>query len=467
MDYDVVIIGGGPGGYVCAIRAAQLGLRTAVVENRELGGACLNRGCIPVKAMLHSADIYRQVETAEQFGIAAQEPALNMEKLMTYRDGISEKLRDGVSQLLEANGVDVFTGTGCIPAAGRVELKGKEGRREISCKNIVIATGSLPSVPPIPGADGEGVFTSDDLLALKDHIPRSMAIIGGGVIGMEFAQIYSIFGTKITVMESESRILPMMDKDISRSLTVQWKKRGLEIAAGAIVKEIKKTEKGYIVRFLQKGKEKEHHVECVLIAVGRKANTEGLFAGTMSVEMDRGRIVTDDQFQTSVKSIYAIGDVTSKIQLAHVASAQGKTVAEILAGAEIETNLSVTPSCVYTSPEIACVGMTEAEARKEGWKIRCGRYLTTFNGKTLISGGGRGFVKLIFEEESGEILGAQLMCERATDMIGELATAMANHITAKDLLRAMRAHPTVNEAIGEAAEDSLGRAIHVMPPRRK
>lgn len=467
MDYDVVIIGGGPGGYVCAIRAAQLGLKTAVVENREWGGTCLNRGCIPVKAMLHSAEIYRQVETAGQFGILTQKPSVDMERLMAYRDGVSQKLRDGVSQLLKANGVTVLKGTARIPEEGKVEVEGEEDRLEISCKNIVIATGSVPSVPPIPGAGGEGVFTSDDLLNLRDHIPETMVIIGGGVIGMEFAQIYSTFGTKITVMEAESRILPMMDKDISRSLSAEWKKRGLEIAAGAVVKEIKNTKKGPVVRFLQKGEEKEQQAECVLIAVGRKANTEGLFAGAVSVEMERGRIVTNGQFQTSVGSIYAIGDVTSKVQLAHVASAQGKTVAEILAGAETETDLSVVPSCVYTSPEIACVGMTESEARKEGRKVRCGRYLTASNGKTLISGGGRGFVKLVFDEEGGQILGAQLMCERATDMIGELATAVANHMSAEDLLRAMRAHPTVNESIGEAAEDSLGRAIHAMPSRRR
>lgn len=467
MDYDVVIIGGGPGGYVCAIRAAQLGLKTAIVENREWGGTCLNRGCIPVKAMLHSAEIYHQVETAGQFGISAQKPSVDMEKFMAYRDSVSQKLRDGVLQLLKANGVAVFAGTACISAVGRVELEGEKDRQEILCKNIVIATGSVPSIPPIPGAAGNGVFTSDDLLNLRDHIPETMVIIGGGVIGMEFAQIYSTFGTKITVMEAESRILPMMDKDISRSLSAEWKKRGLEIVAGAVVKEIKKTEKGCVVRFVQKEKEKEQQAECVLIAVGRKANTEGLFAGEMSVEMERGRIVTDEQFQTSVKSIYAIGDVTSKIQLAHVASAQGKMVAEILAGAKNEMDLSVVPSCVYTSPEIACVGMTEAEARKEERRVRCGRYLTASNGKTLISGGGRGFVKLVFDEENGEILGAQLMCERATDMIGELATAVANHMNSEDLLRAMRAHPTVNEAVGEAVEDSLGRAIHVMPSRRR
>ena len=455
MKYDVMIIGAGPGGYICAEKAAKLGLQVAIAENRELGGTCLNRGCIPTKAMLHSAKLYQSIKNSEEFGIKSGKPSVDMEQVYQYKEEVSGKLREGIGHLFQANRITHFQGKAVLEKDGTVTVYEQDKVEIIECENVVLATGSVPAKIPIPGIDAEGVLTSDELLELKDHLPESLVIIGGGVISVEFAQIFSSFGTKVTMIEVMPQILPMMDKEISRSMTRLLKNRDIEVYTSAKVIEICEDTTGLNVSFEEKGIRKTICGEKVLVAVGRNSNLEEVLGEGVTLKMERGKIVIDENFKTSMDHVYAIGDVTKSVQLAHVASAQGKRVAEYLAGKESLTDLSVIPYCVYTSPEIASVGMTEQEAKSLKKKVKAGKAITSANGKSMLAHDERGFVKLVFEKESHELLGAQFMCARATDMIGEMATAVANKLTAEQLLAAMRAHPTINEMIGEAVEDAI------------
>lgn len=466
MKYDLLVIGAGPGGYVCAIRAAQLGLKTAVAERRETGGTCLNRGCIPAKTLLHSAELYRNVLNGAKFGITAENPKINVEKVFERKNEVSAKLREGINRLFKANKIDFYSASAKILGEGKALLSSDGEEEIIECKSIVIATGSAPALIPVEGADLDGVLTSDGLLQMNDRIPEKLVIIGGGVIGMEFAEAYSAFGSEVTIIEAMPEILPMMDKDISRNLSVIMKKRGVNIHTSASVNKIEKTDEGLCVHFSGKTGEKTAVCDTVLIAAGRKANTEGLFGEGVNILTERGRILTDENMMTNINNIYAIGDVTMGIQFAHAASAQGIFAAEHIAGKKSCTDLSVIPSCVYTSPEIASVGLTESEAKKKGISVKKGKFMMSANGRALINDDERGFVKVIFDSETGCLKGAQLMCSRATDMVGELAGAIANKMTAEQLLKAVKAHPTFSEAIAEAIEDSMGRAVHVAPKIR-
>lgn len=457
MKFDVMIIGAGPGGYVCAEKAAKLGLNVAIAENRELGGTCLNRGCIPAKAMLHSAQLYQSIKNSQEFGIKSQEPEVDMEQVYLYKESVLEKLRGGIAQLFQENNITCFHGRAVLEKDGTVTVYEAEKVEKVECKNVVLATGSVPAKISIPGIQCEGILTSDDLFQIRDHLPESLVIVGGGVISVEFAEVFSSFGTKVTIIETMPQILSTMDKEISRRMAMILKKRGVEIFTDAKVMEISKDAAGLCVCFKEKGMQKTTTGEKILLAVGRIANTEEVLGEGVSLEMEKGKIVTDENSKTSMEHVYAIGDVTECVQLAHVAFAQGKKVAAILAGKESEIDLTVIPSCVYTSPEIATVGITEQEAKALKQKVKIGKAITSANGKSVITHEGRGFVKLVFEKESHVLLGAQFMCARATDMIGEMATAIANRLTAEQLLRAMRAHPTINEMIGEAIEDAVSK----------
>lgn len=500
VKYDLIVIGAGPGGYVCAIRAAQLGLKTAVIEKGEVGGTCLNRGCIPVKALLHSAEIYRTIAGAGKFGIRTEGASVDVKAVFARKDEVSAQLRGGVETLFKANGIDLYRASARVTGGHKIALTYEEkdlteessikkAEQELAYENLVIASGSVPAIPPVPGIEEEGVLTSDSLLKMDEKIPESLVIIGGGVIAVEFAQVYLSFGTKVTILEMMPQILPNMDKDIARGLAALLKKEGVDICTGVQVTGIRKENGRLIVTFSRKEKEQEISCENVLAAVGRRAYTEGLFGEECreQIRTEKGKIITDKNLATSLPDVYAIGDVTPGVQLAHSASAQGICVAEYLAAKAAEKkeldgeisdrsftipesgsiDLQVVPACVYTSPEIACVGLTEKQAVSAGYKVRCGKYMTAGNGKSVIRDEPRGFVKVVFDEETDRLLGAQLMCARATDMIGELATAIANAMTSRQLLRAMRAHPTVNEAIGEAIEASHKMSVHTVPsPKR-
>lgn len=466
QHYDVMVIGAGPGGYVAAIRAAKLGLHVAVVEEDRAGGTCLNRGCIPAKAMIHAAETYRSAREADQFGVESGRVSFDYGKILAYKEETTDALVQGVEQLLAGNGVDRLAGKGTLLAGKKVRVTTEEKEEVYVADHIILAAGSKPLLLPIPGMDLPGVLTSDGLFRLQE-CPESLAIIGGGVISVEFATAFAGFGTKVTILEALPRLVPNLDKEISQNLKMILKKRGVDIHTSASVQEVAEEDGRYVLRFTEKEQKREVSARYVLCAVGRVPNTEGLFAEDALPDMERGRVLVDEKFETSIPGVYAIGDLIFGMQLAHTASAQGTVVAEHLAGKSASVDLSVVPSCVYTDPEIASVGLTEEDAKEQGIPVRVGKFIMSANGKSLISKEERGFVKILAAEESGVILGAQMMCARATDMIGELATAVANGLTAKQLLRGMRAHPTYNEGIGEALEELEGGAIHVMPRRKR
>ena len=461
-DFQVIVIGAGPGGYVAAIKCARLGLKTAIVESRDVGGTCLNRGCIPTKSLLHSAEVYHAVTHCEGLGITTGEVSFDFAKMQAKKAEVVTKLRTGVEGLLAANKIEILRGLGVIEGQGSVRV----GETVYSTDNIIIATGSTPARPPIPGLDLPDVITSDELLEETDAFDPSLVIIGGGVIGVEFASVYATLGCAVTVVEAMPRILPTLDADIAQNLNMILRKKGVKVNAGAMVKQITKTEEGLCVEFEAKGKLQTVTAGKVLVAIGRRPNTAGLFAEGVSLDMERGRIVVNDRFETSLPGVYAIGDSSSKIQLAHVASAQGIAVAEIIAGHAPSMRLDLVPSCIYTSPEIASIGMTEAEATERGIAVKCGKFMMHGNGKTIIAGGERGFIKVVSDAESGKVLGAQLMCERATDMLSEITTAIVGGMTVAQMQNVMRPHPTFNEGVTEAFEDVTGQSIHSAPPRK-
>jgi dihydrolipoamide dehydrogenase len=460
--YDLAVIGAGPAGYVGAIHAARLGKSVLLIERGEAGGVCLNRGCVPTKALLHSAEIYSEVKNAERLGITVKDVSLDYAKLSARKDEIVARLRAGIEGLLSANGVEVVSGQAKVVASDTVTENGER----IKTDKILIAVGARPAKLPIEGADLPNVMTSDELLE-SDRLPESIVIIGGGVIGIEMASLFSALGSRVTVIEAAGRILPPFDVELSRSLSASLKKRGVTFATDALVKRIEKTDGGLACVYEEKGEEKRAEGKRVLVSVGRKPNTEDLFADGFSVKTERGYIVADENGETSVKGVYAAGDVVFGLpQLAHAASASATNAVHSMHGETKPYDIGVIPSCVYTSPEIACVGLNEKEAAENGIAAVSGKFIMSANARTLIATDERCFIKLVFESETRRLIGAQLMCERATDMIGELATALANGLGDKELLRAVKAHPTFSEGIAEAAEDAFGGALHAAPKRR-
>lgn len=462
MDFDWIVLGAGPGGYEAAIRAAQLGQKVALVEKGEVGGTCLNRGCIPTKALLHGVAQVDSLSRMKAWGIQAENVSYDLKRMYERKDEIVSALRQGISQLLSQNKIELIKSQGVIVDSHTVLVEGKT----YTAGRILIATGSVPLRPAIPGIDLPGVVTSDELLAAPP-VMKSMVIIGGGVIGVEFATMFAALGVQITILEAMDRLLPQMDREISQNLSMILKKRGVSICTGAKVTLIEKEADGALtVRYEGKDTQGKASGDAVLCAIGRRAYTGGLFEEGFSLEMDRGRIVTDENHQTSMPCVYAIGDVTGGFQLAHAASAQGIACVEQTAGITPHINERIVPACVYTEPEIACVGLTADEAKAKGMEIRTGKYVLTGNGRTMIAGGERGFVKLVVDGKTDTILGAQLMCERATDMVNEMTLAVANGFTREQLLQAIRPHPTFSESITEALESVEGKAIHMAPPRR-
>lgn len=468
MDtFDLVVIGGGPGGYVAAIRAAKLGLKTALVEERQIGGTCLNRGCIPTKTLMHSAQTYRELQNLEKIGLSVEHPSFDMQRIHERKDEVVSQLQKGIAGLLAANGVTCIPGRGTILGPGRVQVTEPQDTILLETKHILVATGSKPSLPPIPGIDLAGVLTSDDLLEGEPPQFQKLLIIGGGVIGVEFATIYASLGYSVEMVEAMERILPPFDKELAQSAAMNLKKLGVKIHTGARVSALEKRDGGLCCLFTEKGKEQSAQADAVLVAIGRKARIDGLLGPDVRLELENGHIVTDPAFRTSLPGVFAIGDVTGGISLAHMASAQGVAAAELLAGQRPSVDLNVVPSCVYTAPEIAAVGLTEAQAQAAGHAVKTGKYLMTGNGKTLLTSGERGFIKVVADGETGRILGAQMLCDRATDMIGEFATAIVNGLTAEDLSKVIRPHPTYGEGVTEAVEDVFGAAVHVQPKRKR
>lgn len=442
-QYDVIVVGAGPGGYVCALRAAQLGQKVALVEAQALGGTCLNMGCIPTKTLLH--------EAAKGEGFSA---------MHARRDEVTASQRAGIEALMKAGGVTVFYDRAQIEAGPAVRLAG-DGMR-LTGKAVVVATGAVPAIPPIPGADAPGVVTSDDLLRHTPELPKDLLIIGGGVIGVEMASLYAAQGVRVTLIEALPRLLANMDKEIGQSLAMQFKKDGITVVTGAAVQHIAESDDGLRVTYDHKGKTVEVMADQVLIATGRRPATADLFAADATPEMDRGQIKVGADFATSLPGLYGIGDVRGGIQLAHHASAQGKALAEILAGKTPEQRLDIIPSCVYTQPEIATVGLDAQQAKEAGIDVIIGKFGMGGNAKTVIDDVGRSFIKLVFRADDHALIGAQMLCGRASDLIAVAVVAMSAGMTAEQLAASVFPHPTYSEGIGEAAEAALGACVHVI-----
>ncbi len=453
-EYDLVIIGAGPGGYETALEAAgTYGMKTALIEKEALGGTCLNHGCIPTKTLLHSADLYRQMKECDRFGLHAEGVSFDMEKIQDRKTEVLDTLRSGIAMLMKQKKVDVIEGTGRILDPHTVEVSAPDGAaKTLDTEYILIATGSKAAMPPIPGADLPGVVTSDELLEKRD-LPGHLLIIGGGVIGMEFASVYSAFGVKVTVLEALPRIISNMDKELSQSLKMLMKKRGVTITTGARVEEIHEApgKEGWLeCIYTEKDKPQTVQADCILICTGRRPNTEGLFGPDFTAETERGRILTDPDGRTSVPGIYAIGDVTGGMMLAHAATAMGRNALAAMKQIPAPVRQDVIPSCIYTDPEIASVGITIEQAGNLGIDADSHKIVMSANGKTVLSAQERGFIKVVYEKETRKILGAQMMCARASDMISEFAEAIVHGLTMEQMFSVVRPHPTFCEAITEA-----------------
>ena len=456
-EFNLTVIGGGPGGYAAAIRASQLGLKVALVEEAELGGTCLNRGCIPTKSLLHSSELYSMTRHFSEFGIEIKDLAFNYTKAASKKHAVVKQLRRGVEALVKNSGCCIFAGRGLIKSTHTVEVTGKD-HRIITTDNIIIATGSMPSIPPIPGIESARVLVSDDVLNLKE-CPEKVVIIGGGVIGMEFATIFNALGKAVTVVEMTGTILSGVDVEISEICRKIIERKGVAIFTESKVMSLK-SDSGTICIFENNGTEMGIEADMVIVAAGRKPKTEGIGLENIGILTEQGFINVNERMETSIKGIYAIGDITGKPMLAHVATAQGLVVASNAAGKDKIMNYSVIPACIYTNPEIATVGLTEAEALKKGLSIKIGRFPISANGKSIIMGEKEGLAKLIADADTGEILGAHIIGPRATDMIAEICIAMKLESTIEEVADTIHPHPSISEIIMEAAHDIEGLCIH-------
>jgi dihydrolipoamide dehydrogenase len=459
-QYDLVIIGGGPGGYVAAIRAAQLGAKVALVEKKWIGGVCLNAGCIPTKALLHAAGLYAEArEHGERFGVEFTGLRVNVAAMMRYKQEVVEKLVGAVEELLETNEVAVWRGAGSLLSANqvRVQMPGGE-RRDLQAGRIIVATGSVAATLPVPGADLPGVIDSSGALELAE-IPGSIVVVGGGVIGVEFASLYNMLGSRVTILEMMPTLLPgVCDTKIARRLLLALSRRGIEVETEARVQAIAGSGGALAVHYGEDGRATG---EYVLLAVGRRPYSAGLGLEALGVEMDGAAVKVNEYLETNVPGIYAIGDVTGAPMLAHAAMLEGRLAAEnALRGNEQRVDYHAVPNAVFSRPEVAVVGLSAAEARKQGYRVKSGQFPTSSNPRAAIMEQAEGQIELICEADGGKVLGMQIIGPGATDLIAEGALAVAVGATAADIARTAHTHPTLAEAVLEAALDAGGASIH-------
>jgi dihydrolipoamide dehydrogenase len=463
QSYDVVVVGAGPGGYVAAIRASQLGLKTAIVDKQWLGGVCLNVGCIPSKALLRNADIAHTLrERGKEFGFSFENLQLDFGVAVERSRKVSERLVRGVGFLMKKNNIDVHMGTARLTAKDTVEVTQEDGsQQQLKAKNIILATGAFPALIPNVEIDGEKIVTYIEAI-LQKHRPESVVIVGAGPIGMEFSDIWSSYGTKITVVEMLPRILPLEDEEVSAELTKQFKRRKVELLTNHRVEKIEKTDRGVTVTVRNDDGQKTLEAEQALLAIGFKPYTEGLGLEEVGVEKtERGFIKVDERMATNVPGIWAIGDVTGELLLAHVASAMGVVCAEHIAGVEtIKLDYRMMPRAVYTNPQVASFGLTEAEAKEQGFDVKVGRFNFQPNGKALGLAENNGFIKIVSDKRYGEILGAHMIGPEVSELLPELTLAQRMELTSAEIARNVHAHPTLSEVIMEAAEDVEGHSIH-------
>jgi len=455
----IVVIGGGPGGYVAAIRGAQLSAQVTLVEKDALGGTCLNRGCIPTKALLQAAELLTSIKNAGTYGISVEGFSVDFTAVNERKQAVVKRLVNGVNSLMRKNKIDVIQGTASLLDDRTVAVSGTNDR--ISADSIVIATGSQPTTLPLKGIDNPGVINSDQALNLV-QLPRSMVIIGGGVIGLEFAQILRRLGSEVTIIEMAPQILPAEDTEAANALEGVLKKEGIEIFTGATVTGIESARQGgEAVSFTTKENgQQERTAEKVLLAVGRSPYIDDLGADKPGLAIDNGRIAVNERMETSIPGIYAIGDVVGGMMLAHVTMDEGKCAVENIMGADVKMDYRSVPRCVYTSPGLASVGLTETEARERYKEIKVGRFPFTASGKALIANDTAGMVKIIADASYGEILGVHIVGAQATELVAEAVLGIKMEATVEDIAATIHAHPTLSEAVMEAALDVGGKTIH-------
>jgi dihydrolipoamide dehydrogenase len=462
MNYDVIIIGSGPGGYVAAIRASQLGLKTAIVEKAELGGICLNWGCIPTKALLKSAQVFEYMKHAADYGITLADAKPEFGQIIKRSRDVAGGMSKGVQFLMKKNKIEVIEGMAKIKSGKNVEVTDASGNKIIhTAKHIIIATGARSKELPALKQDGKKIIGYREAMNLPVQ-PGSMVIVGAGAIGVEFAYFYNSLGTKITIVEFMNRLVPVEDEDVSKELLRNFKKQGINVMTEASVEAVDTSGSGCKVKV--KTKTGEEIIECdiVLSAVGVASNIENIGLEETGIKTDKGKVIVDKYYKTNVDGYYAIGDITPGPALAHVASAEGITCVEAIAGLKPEAiDYNNIPGCTYCSPEIASVGMTEAAAKAAGYEIKVGKFPFTASGKAEAAGAPEGFVKLIFDAKYGEFLGAHMIGANVTEMIAEIVVARKLETTGHEIIKSIHPHPTMSEAIMEAAAAAYGEVIHL------
>lgn len=462
MNYDVVVIGSGPGGYVTAIRASQLGMKTAIIEKESLGGICLNWGCIPTKALLKSAQVFEYIQHASDYGITVSDAKADFDAVVKRSRGVADGMSKGIQFLMKKNKIDVIMGYGKVKAGKKVEVTDADGKiSEISANHIILATGArarqLPNVP----IDGEMVIEYRKAMSLEKQ-PKSMVVIGSGAIGVEFAYFYSTMGTKVTIVEFMPNIVPVEDTDVSKELEKIYKKKGIDILTNSSVEKVEKSGSG--AKVTVKTASGEQIIECdvVLSAAGVMTNLENIGLEDVGIATDKGKVMVDDFYRTNIPGYYAIGDIVKGPSLAHVASAEGIICVEKIAGMHVEAlDYGNIPGCTYCAPEIASVGMTERAAKEAGIEIKVGKFPFSASGKASAAGAKEGFVKVIFDAKYGEFLGAHMIGANVTEMIAEIVVARKLETTGHEILKAVHPHPTMSEAVMEATAAAYGEVIHL------
>ena len=464
-EFDLVVIGAGPGGYVAAIRAAQLGIKTAIVEREHLGGICLNWGCIPTKALLRTSEVYHLMQNAESFGLRAENIGFDLAKVVARSRKVAEKLSSGVAYLMKKNKIEVIDGTAKLEGQGRIAITGKYGDTlpSISAKHIIIATGARAKTLPGFEPDGKRVWTYKEAM-VPEHFPRSLLIVGSGAIGIEFASFYRTLGAQVTVVEAMDRILPAEDKEISQAAQKAFAKQGITIRTGTTVERLVTTDDGVTATLkTPDGGTIEGTVDRVILAVGITGNVEGIGLEEQGVKIDKGHIVVDEWWGTGVPGLYAIGDVVGPPWLAHKAMHEGVLCVERIAGVDGVLPMDKTniPACTYCTPQVASLGLTEAAAREAGYEIKIGRYPYSANGKAMALGETEGLVKTIFDAKTGALLGAHMIGAEVTELIQGFAIGKTLETTEAELIATIFPHPTLSEMMHESVLDAFGRALHI------
>jgi dihydrolipoamide dehydrogenase len=462
MNYDVIVLGSGPGGYVAAIRASQLGLKTAIVEKESLGGVCLNWGCIPTKALLKSAQVFEYINHAKDYGITVAAGTPDMKAMVQRSRDVAKGMSNGVQFLMKKNKIDVIMGTGKLQPGKKIEVNAADGTKQVvEAKHIIIATGARSRALPNLPQDGKKIIGYRDAMVLAEQ-PKSMVVVGSGAIGSEFAYFYNAIGTKVTLVEFLPNVVPVEDEDVSKQLEKSFKKQGIDVMVSSEVTNVDTTGKGCVVTVKSAKGETKIACDIVLSAVGITPNIEGIGLEEVGIATDKGKITVNEYYQTNIPGYCAIGDVTPGQALAHVASAEGITCVEKIAGHHPEpidyTNI---PGCTYCSPEVASVGMTEKQCKEKGLDIKIGKFPFSASGKASAAGAKDGFVKLIFDAKYGELLGAHMIGANVTEMIAECVSIRKLETTGHEIIRTVHPHPTMSEAIMEAAAAAYGEVIHL------